>query len=524
MIALLTYCSKEEITPVNDQIKSELPQAAVKQNKLKVGELTGSISAKLFAGQNIEVGTVVVSQVNTDTDPLKPEPDALQVTYTLTGGWIMTDAYLWVGTSLSTMPRNSQGNPQIGQFPYVQTFSTNTNTCSFTIPFGTEAFPYSPCTATSLLIAAKASVELHSGSNVEIEGAWGGTIPIVKDKNWGTYFNYDLKDETPPTASDPYPISIQCKGDVPSVNIDVVDDEADNCDTTPQVEFVSEISDENTCPETITRTFKVTDDSGNSINVKQIITVLDLTAPTLDSNTAEISLTTCGVVPDAEFVKPVFTDNCNGLVTINKVGDDAIDLATPGYTLYTRTWTASDACGNTSTSVSQTIKVPICNWTGGNTGNTDWKPKAGSAWAYDFEEAPNKTISIETNSLDKAGNNWGWTNGQISDGDKYEFRLYVCAGKNDLTKGTWVGNLTVTYTDKKVTVKYEVTPLCNLSVVHVYVGEDKLPSNKKRYISAPGQLGFNSGALVGLTTYTHEFTTNGNPVYVAAHAEIVLAQ
>ena len=48
-------------------------------------------------------------------------------------------------------------------------------------------------------------------------------------------------------------------------DITVVTDEADNCTAAPVVAFVSDVSDGNTCPEVITRTYSVTDDCGNQI-------------------------------------------------------------------------------------------------------------------------------------------------------------------------------------------------------------------------------------------------------------------
>ena len=38
-------------------------------------------------------------------------------------------------------------------------------------------------------------------------------------------------------------------------DITVVTDEADNCTAAPMVAFVSDVSDGNTCPEVITRTY-----------------------------------------------------------------------------------------------------------------------------------------------------------------------------------------------------------------------------------------------------------------------------
>ena len=88
--------------------------------------------------------------------------------------------------------------------------------------------------------------------------------------------NIIVMDTTPPTASDPSPINVECTGDVPAPDILAVTDEDDNC-ASPTVAFVSEISDNQSCPETITRTYSVTDACGNSIEVRQNIIVMDTT-------------------------------------------------------------------------------------------------------------------------------------------------------------------------------------------------------------------------------------------------------
>jgi len=65
-------------------------------------------------------------------------------------------------------------------------------------------------------------------------------------------------DAVPPTASNPVAINVQCAGDVPLPDPLVVTDEADN-GTPPIVTFESDASDGLSCPETITRTYRVTD-------------------------------------------------------------------------------------------------------------------------------------------------------------------------------------------------------------------------------------------------------------------------
>ena len=55
-----------------------------------------------YAGQNINVGSVSVSNTSTD----------LIVTITTTGGWVMGQTHVYVGT-LAGMPTTGNGNPQI---------------------------------------------------------------------------------------------------------------------------------------------------------------------------------------------------------------------------------------------------------------------------------------------------------------------------------------------------------------------------------------------------------------------------
>ncbi|MCK0192373.1 C-type lectin domain-containing protein [Arenibacter sp. F20364] len=84
-------------------------------------------------------------------------------------------------------------------------------------------------------------------------------------------------DSTPPTASDPSPIEVYCSNDVPSPDPNVVVDEADNCTTDPSVVFVDDISNGASNPEIITRTFRITDEAGNSLEVSQVITIVPYT-------------------------------------------------------------------------------------------------------------------------------------------------------------------------------------------------------------------------------------------------------
>ena len=107
-----------------------------------------------------------------------------------------------------------------------------------------------------------------------------------------------IDDNINPTASNPAPVTVQCIGDVPAADISVVTDEADNC-SVPVVAFVSDVSDGNTCPEIITRTYSVTDACLNQILVTQTITIDDNINPTA-SNPAPVTVQCIGDLPAAD--------------------------------------------------------------------------------------------------------------------------------------------------------------------------------------------------------------------------------
>jgi len=84
-------------------------------------------------------------------------------------------------------------------------------------------------------------------------------------------------DSTPPTASNPSPIEVYCSSDVPSPDPNVVVDEADNCTTDPTVVFVDDVSNGASNPEIITRTYRISDEAGNTLEVSQVITIAPYT-------------------------------------------------------------------------------------------------------------------------------------------------------------------------------------------------------------------------------------------------------
>ncbi|MDH4367450.1 MAG: hypothetical protein OEV57_04890, partial [Dehalococcoidia bacterium] len=127
-------------------------------------------------------------------------------------------------------------------------------------------------------------------------------------------------------------------------------------------------------------------------------------------------------------------------------------------------------------------------------------------------------------------NNWGWTNGPLSQGS-YVWDLYAGAGQNDLSKGTVVGTVSVNYTGGCVYVTYSVDPGYYLGETHLWVGNDVLPEvtrgRRTVYTNDPGQFpygvdyGFNS---TDPGTWETEWSWSGcgfsGNIYVAAHGVV----
>jgi uncharacterized repeat protein (TIGR01451 family) len=137
----------------------------------------------------------------------------------------------------------------------------------------------------------------------------------------------------------------------------------DNC--TPDGDLVVTYSDvtSGSCPVIVTRTYTVTDASGNSSSVNHIINIDDTSAPTWVTEAGALNLTVecsdAAALAAAQALFPVATDNCDADVTnIVKVSGSFVsgsDCSQAGT--ITNTWTVTDDCGNTSTVYTQLITI-----------------------------------------------------------------------------------------------------------------------------------------------------------------------
>jgi hypothetical protein len=163
-----------------------------------------------------------------------------------------------------------------------------------------------------------------------------------------------VEDTTAPVWDQVMPadITVECDG-VPAAPAVVT--ASDNCDSNVLVEF-TEVRTDGSCPDTYTliRTWTATDNCGNSITHVQVISVEDTTAPVWDQVMPVDITVECDGVPAAPAVVTA-SDNCDADVTV-VFGEVRTDGSCPDTYTLTRTWTATDNCGNSITHV-QVITV-----------------------------------------------------------------------------------------------------------------------------------------------------------------------
>ena len=119
---------------------------------------------------------------------------------------------------------------------------------------------------------------------------------------------------------------------------------------------------------------------------------------------------------------------------------------------------------------------------------------------------------------------WGWNiNLTGFSGDQFVTPIYAAAGQCDITKGTWVGNLTVDFNDDNtLTITYDMLPGTGNTIkeTHLYVGSDILPKKGTRYTVAPGQFGLMHENLVNATSDSYTVTKPAGNLYIVAHAVV----
>ena len=159
-----------------------------------------------------------------------------------------------------------------------------------------------------------------------------------------------VKDTIPPVFFDvPNDTVVSCIDEVPVAPILTA---SDNCGYIP-VDYSETVSD-STCANllTITRTWSASDDCGNSMSATQIISIIDTVPPVFFDVPNDTVVSCIDEVP----VAPILTasDNC-GYIPVD-YSETVSDSTCANLLTITRTWSASDDCGN-SMSATQIISI-----------------------------------------------------------------------------------------------------------------------------------------------------------------------
>ncbi len=166
-----------------------------------------------------------------------------------------------------------------------------------------------------------------------------------------------VDDTTGPAITCPANVTVECDADHSPANTGSAT-AVDNCDTQPVAIASSDATTPGNCPNgwTVTRTWTATDVCGNSTPCDQTITVEDTTPPVITCP-ADVTVECSDDHSSAANGVATATDNCSAVGDIT-IGES--DATTPGscaneWTI-TRTWTATDECGKSS-SCNQKINV-----------------------------------------------------------------------------------------------------------------------------------------------------------------------
>gem|GEM_PF-3020839 len=159
-----------------------------------------------------------------------------------------------------------------------------------------------------------------------------------------------VADSIYPVLRCPSDVTIQCT--VPAAAITFAQYTAqgglatDNCAINPASISSIDSPAVGTCPKTVVRTYFVSDQSGNASSCQQNITLNDTTPPVITDPSDITAGTDPGVCQAiVNLLNPIVTDNCNAGTTL--VRNPSGNVFQSGVTIVT--WTATDACGNTST-------------------------------------------------------------------------------------------------------------------------------------------------------------------------------
>jgi len=183
------------------------------------------------------------------------------------------------------------------------------------------------------------------------------TVTFTATDNCGntaeTIATFTIIDTTPPELTIPEDFSVECLEDVPECNEDLAS--TSDCGEVSITCVQSEMeSEDGLCGIIVTNTFTATDACGNTTTKVQTITINDTIPPEL-TIPEDMTVECIEEIDDCDVNLASATDNCNEVTITCEQSEMPSEDGFCGV-IVQNTFTATDACGNTTTKV-QTITI-----------------------------------------------------------------------------------------------------------------------------------------------------------------------
>ncbi|MFN0176338.1 MAG: PKD-like domain-containing protein [Saprospiraceae bacterium] len=262
-----------------------------------------------------------------------------------------------VSIPIELLSLNLVGNPVIcpsDPFIHLEFENVIGNPNYYVIDFDPLSSPPFPDIQQGTLVVMDGEIIIPTPPGIQ-NGSYQATL-VVSNTIYGCesieYLFSIIVDQDPPTASNPDQVNVACISSIPAPNINVVDDEDDNCPGEITVEYEPTLTDTTGTgcagnPMIISRVYSVTDEAGNTTYVTQTITAEDnlppylLNPPVLGTWYQTEADAIAAAIAHANLNK---WDNCTPPVGIS------VTLGSPSGPLCNRTIPIIlvDACGNLS--------------------------------------------------------------------------------------------------------------------------------------------------------------------------------
>ena len=300
------------------------------------------------------------------------------VTYTTVPGGTPAPTLTYTFTGATTASGSGDGSGSFFNKGTTTVTVTATNacgnsSCSFTVTINDTEAPAITCPAPVTVSCASAVPAANIASVIATDNCPGVVVThrgdVISSQTCANRFiitrtyratdaannftectqTITVNDVTPPVITCPAALTVSCASAVPAPNTALVT-ATDNCAGAVTITFISDVISNQTCANRylVTRTYRATDVCGNFADCTQTITVNDVTPPVITCPAA-VTVSCASAVPAPNTALVTATDNCAGAVTITFVNDVISGQTCPNRYTVTRTYRATDVCGNSST-------------------------------------------------------------------------------------------------------------------------------------------------------------------------------